>query len=131
MALIYIAEDSPTQALRVRRILQVIEGTELKFFPDGLLAYQAAQEHPPDLMLLDLILPSLHGLAVCRLLKFHELNKRIPILIFSSITETEIAALAASVGADAYLRKPFTTEQLTQEVHRLLAAAKATEGAHP
>jgi PleD family two-component response regulator len=121
MARIYIAEDSPTQALRVRRILQALPGVELRFFADGLEAYQATLQSAPDLLLLDLILPTLHGLAVCRLLKFHENHKHIPVLIFSSITESEISGQASHVGADAYLRKPFTSEQLTAEVQRLLS----------
>jgi len=62
----------------------------------------------------------LHGLAVCRLLKFHEDHKHIPVAIFSSITESDLAAQVTAVGADGFLRKPFTPEELLDEVTRLL-----------
>ena len=108
MKQIYVAEDSPTQALRVRRILTGLHDCQLTFFGDGLEIYQSCVKAPPDLLLLDLILPSLEGLAVCRLLKFSNDFKHIPVLVFSSITD------------DAYLRKPFSNQALIDEVNRLL-----------
>jgi CheY-like chemotaxis protein len=120
MKRIYVTEDSPTQALRVKRILSELPDTQVTFFNDGLETYLAVVDNPPDLLLLDLILPTLHGLAICRLLKFHDDHKKIPIAIFSSVTESDLATQAASVGADGFLRKPFTAEELLQEVWRLL-----------
>ena len=120
MKQIYVAEDSPTQALRVRRILTGLHDCQLTFFGDGLEIYQSCVKAPPDLLLLDLILPSLEGLAVCRLLKFSNDFKHIPVLVFSSITDEEIAAQSTAVGADAYLRKPFSNQALIDEVNRLL-----------
>lgn len=120
MKRVYVTEDSPTQALRVGKILQLIPECEVHFFNDGLAAYQEVLLNPPDLLLLDLILPSLHGLAVARLLKYHEDYQHIPILIFSSITEQSLADSAGMSGANAFLRKPFEAEDLLYEVRRLL-----------
>lgn len=120
MKRIYVTEDSPTQALRVRQILKFVPDTEVKFFNDGLAAYQAVLLNPPDLLLLDLILPSLHGLAVARLLKFHEEYASLKILIFSSITEQDLGQVVALTGANGFLRKPFEAEDLLYEVCRLL-----------
>lgn len=117
---IYVTEDSPTQALRVKRILQDVPYANVTFFSDGLEAFRAVVDNPPDLLLLDLILPSLHGLALCRLLKFHEDYRKIPVMIFSSMTEEDLAQQTNAVGADGFLRKPFTGEQLIAEVKRLL-----------
>ncbi len=120
MKRVYVTEDSPTQALRVAKILKFIPGIEVKFFNDGLAAYQEVLLVPPDLLLLDLILPSLHGLAVARLLKFHEDYQHIPILIFSSITERDLDQVVGTTGANGFLRKPFEAEDLLHEVCRLL-----------
>lgn len=120
---VYLAEDSPTQALRVRRILSSIPNLEVHTFGDGLDAYEAVQKSPPDLLLMDVIMPTLEGLAVSRLIKFQEGLKEVPILIFSSITEDDFQAVVASVGADAYLRKPFSSEDLLSAVERLLPSS--------
>jgi len=117
---IYVTEDSPTQALRVGKILQLLPDCQVRFFNDGLAAYQEVLLDPPDLLLLDLILPSLHGLAVARLLKYHEDYQQLPILIFSSITEQSLADTVGLSGANAFLRKPFEAEDLLYEVRRLL-----------
>lgn len=120
MKQIYVTEDSPTQALRVAKILKFLRDVEVRFFNDGLTAYQEVLLKPPDLLLLDLILPSLHGLAVARLLKFHEDYRQIPILIFSSITERDLDQVVGSFAANSFLRKPFEAEDLLHEVCRLL-----------
>lgn len=121
MKQIYVAEDSPTQALRVARILKFVPEVEARFFNDGLAVYQEVLLQPPDLLLLDLILPSLHGLAVARLLKYHEDYQAVPILIFSSITERDLEQVVGTSGANAFLRKPFEAEDLLREVCRLLS----------
>lgn len=120
MKRIYLAEDSPTQALRVRRILSSIPDVEVTTFGDGLEAYEGIQQSPPDLLLMDVIMPTLEGLAVCRLLKFQDTFRHLPILIFSSITDENIEEVVRNVRADAYLRKPFTSEDLVNWVERLL-----------
>jgi PleD family two-component response regulator len=117
---IYIAEDSPTQALRVRRILSSVPDCELTFFTDGLDIYLAVQQDPPDMLLLDLILPTLHGLAISRLLKFEEHYYDIPIIIFSSMLEDDIADQARNVGACAFIPKPFNPDDLLAEVAKNL-----------
>jgi CheY-like chemotaxis protein len=120
MKQVYITEDSPTQLLRVKRILSEVPDLELTTFSDGLQSYEAVRRKPPDLLMMDLILPSLHGLAVCRLLKFHEDYRDIPVLIFSSVTEANIQDQVRAVRGNAYLRKPFSAEDLLSEVRRLL-----------
>lgn len=120
MKQVYITEDSPTQLLRVRRILADIPDIELTTFSDGLQSYEAVRRKPPHLLMMDLILPSLHGLAVCRLLKFHEDYSKIPVLIFSSVTESSIEEQVRAVRGDGYLRKPFSAEDLLVQVRRLL-----------
>ncbi len=118
---IYVVEDSPTQALGVKRALLQLPEVKVTLFHDGLEAYRAIQMKKPDLLLMDLILPSLHGMALCRLLKFHLDFKHIPLLIFSSITESDIAEQARRAGAADFLPKPFDPAELVQRVKSLMA----------
>ena len=117
---IFVVEDSPTQALGVKRVLMQLPEVQVQLFSDGLEAYRAILQNVPDILLMDLILPSLHGFALCRLLKFHLDYQHIPILIFSSITEKDIAEQAADAGADLFLQKPFAPNDLILSVQALI-----------
>lgn len=123
---VYVVEDSPTQALGVKRVLLHLPQLKVTLFHDGLEAYRAIQANKPDLLLMDLILPSLHGMALCRLLKFHLDYKHIPLLIFSSITESDIAEQVRQAGADEFLAKPYDPSELLERVKSLLARANAS-----
>lgn len=118
---VYVVEDSPTQALGVKRALLQLPNLKVTLFHDGLEAYRSIQKHKPDLLLMDLILPSLHGMALCRLLKFHLDFQQIPLLIFSSITEKDIAEQARQAGADEFLAKPFDPANLIQRVQAMIS----------
>lgn len=117
---IYVVEDSPTQALTVKRTLMQLPDVKIKIFGDGLEAYRGVLEARPDLILMDLILPSLHGLALCRLLKYHLDYQSIPILMFSSITESDIAEQARKAGANQFLPKPFDPAELLSRVREMI-----------
>ncbi|MFN8608300.1 MAG: response regulator [Vulcanimicrobiota bacterium] len=118
---VYVVEDSPTQALGVKRALLQLPNLKITLFHDGLEAYRAIQQNKPDILLMDLILPSLHGMALCRLLKFHLDYRHIPLLIFSSITESDIAEQVSQAGADDFLHKPFDPAELVRRVQALIA----------
>jgi two-component system alkaline phosphatase synthesis response regulator PhoP len=120
MKTIYIAEDLPMQVALLRAAFEEEKKYRVEFFSDGLELYLAVQQRPPDMLLLDIIMPSLSGLAITRLLKFNEKFSRIPILVMSSITETDIREKATKTGADFFLPKPFETRELLSQVERLL-----------
>lgn len=121
-ARIYLAEDTPEDLLITRAILEGAGPWEFHEFSDGLSLFQRVQEDPPDLLVLDIILPRLTGLAVTRLLKFHERTRHLPVVIVSSITDADIRARVEGVGADAFVPKPLNGPTLADEVTRLLAA---------
>ncbi|MDO8489759.1 MAG: response regulator, partial [Candidatus Omnitrophota bacterium] len=79
-----------------------------------------AQKEKPDLIILDLMLPKLDGYTVCRLLKFDEKYKQIPIMLFSARTQQADMDLGKEVGADAYLTKPFEASIFLAKVSELL-----------
>lgn len=117
---VYLAEDTPDDALIVRAVLRSHGDYEVTEFKDGLSLFQAVQEEPPDLVLLDIILPLVTGLAVARLLRFHDDTKGIPILMSSSITDSDIREQAREAGADAFVAKPVDMAAMKAELTRIL-----------
>jgi adenylate cyclase len=79
---------------------------------DGQDALEKARDLMPDLILLDIMLPKLDGYKVCKLLKFDELYRHIPIIMQTALAQPEDQRLAYESGADAYLIKPFETTAL-------------------
>jgi len=76
---------------------------------------------PPDLIVLDIIMPLMSGVKKARLLKQRNKSAHIPIILMSSKEEQELKQLAEEAMANDYLCKPFTAEQLTAKVRKLLA----------
>jgi DNA-binding response OmpR family regulator len=76
----------------------------------------------PDLILLDLVLPLMSGEKKARLLKFREKSRHIPILLMSSRQEEELQRITAMSGADGYITKPFTADDLVRTVRTHLCS---------
>jgi DNA-binding response OmpR family regulator len=87
---------------------------------DGLTGMQLALESKPDLILLDLVLPKMNGNLVCEALKSEESTSSIPIIIMSAKAEEEDIEKARMHGADDYLVKPFTPNELRKKVKEKL-----------
>ncbi|MCL5037087.1 MAG: response regulator [Chloroflexi bacterium] len=117
---IYVAEDQPLQSELMRAALESQENYQCEFFFDGLELYRRVQVDPPELLVIDIILPSLSGLAVTRLLKFHDYYSKIPILVISSITEHDIKEQSMKAGADKFMAKPFQVHDLLDSIEELL-----------
>lgn len=93
---------------------------------DGQEALQKVQLEKPNLMVLDLMLPALSGLDVCRILR-REKNE-IPIIILTAKGEEIDRVIGLEVGADDYLIKPFSIRELTARIRALLRRSKNVEG---
>lgn len=76
---------------------------------------------PPDLILLDVMLPHMAGDKKAKILKSREKSRDIPVLLISSKDERELAHMAERAGADGFLRKPFSAPQLLKTVQSHLA----------
>lgn len=76
---------------------------------------------PPDLIVLDVIMPLMSGIKKAKLLKQREKSAQIPIILMSSKAEEELKALAQEAMADDYLCKPFSADELTAKILKLLA----------
>ncbi len=95
------------------------EGYEVLVARDGPEGLRKAQTLLPDLILLDIMLPGLKGLEICRELRAGERTREIPIIILSAKTEETDQVVGFSLGADDYVPKPFSPKVLVQKVKAL------------
>ena len=113
---ILIIEDDDGILRFLRRGL-AYEGYIVDTAPDGLTGLAIARDHPPDLVVLDWMLPGLDGLEVCRRLRA---GGPIPILMLTARHELSDRVAGLDAGADDYLVKPFALEELLARVRALL-----------
>jgi two-component system phosphate regulon response regulator PhoB len=106
------------------------EGYEILVAHDGQEGLRKAQMQVPDLILLDLMLPGMDGLEVCRQLRAGEQTRGVPILMLTAKAEETDQVVGFSMGADDYVTKPFKIKPLIQRVKALLRRKKvpAVEG---
>ncbi len=101
------------------------EGYETVAVADGAEGLRKAQTLLPDLILLDLMLPGMGGLDVCRELRAGEKTRNIPIIIITARSEETDEVIGLSMGADDYVTKPFSNKVLLQRVKAILRRAEA------
>ncbi len=87
---------------------------------DGQDGLKMGRAENPDLIILDLMLPKLDGYRVCRMLKFDEKYKNIPIILFSARVQESDIKMGEEQGADAYVTKPFEPKVLLAKIDELL-----------
>ncbi|PIQ83219.1 MAG: hypothetical protein COV75_08795 [Candidatus Omnitrophica bacterium CG11_big_fil_rev_8_21_14_0_20_63_9] len=99
-------------------------GFEVVTAADGLEALRKGREEHPNIILLDLMLPTLTGFDVCRLLKFDPKFRHIPVILFTAKSREDDMRTGYAVGADAYVTKPFDGKGLIEKVEELLAGSR-------
>jgi len=87
---------------------------------DGQDGLDKARSVHPDLIILDLMLPKMDGYKVCRMLKFDEKFKKIPIILFTARAQESDKKMGEEVGADVYITKPFEAPVLLAKIKELL-----------
>ena len=87
---------------------------------DGQDGLDKARSENPDLIILDLMLPKMDGYKVCRMLKFDEKYKHIPIIMFTARAQEKDKKIGKEMGAEAYITKPFEPEVLLSKIKELL-----------
>ncbi len=112
---ILIVDDTPANLQLLTGLLKE-RGYKARPVPSGKLALQAAKNHPPDLILLDINMPEMDGYEVCERLKADEELKEIPVLFISALNETMDKVKAFSVGGVDYITKPFQFEEVEARV---------------
>lgn len=91
----------------------------LKAF-DGRAGFEMVQQQKPDLVLLDVRMPFMDGFQVCRLIKFDDELKSIPVIMLTARGSTQDHATGKLVGAEDYVIKPYAREELIQKIKQLL-----------
>ncbi|NLG32475.1 MAG: response regulator transcription factor [Syntrophomonadaceae bacterium] len=94
---------------------------------DGLAALEAVELHYPDLVILDIMLPKMDGLEVCRYLKQNPKYSSIPIIMLTAKGEEVDTVLGLEMGADDYIKKPFSPREMIARVKARLRALKILE----
>ncbi|HWI41864.1 MAG TPA: response regulator, partial [Verrucomicrobiae bacterium] len=119
MKTILVVEDERDLAELVSFNLQK-EGFRVLTVHDGVAALEAARNAPPDLMLLDLMLPGVSGTEICRLLKADARTAAIPVIMMTARGEEIDRVVGFEVGADDYVVKPFSMRELLLRVKAVL-----------
>jgi signal transduction histidine kinase len=115
---ILVADDEPD----MRRFLrsQLERGYDVDEAPDGAQAVEKATTCPPDLVLLDMMMPEMDGLEACRRLRQHEATRNVPVVLLTARADEETKIASLSAGANDFLTKPFSTTELAVRVHNLV-----------
>ncbi|HEY9722951.1 MAG TPA: response regulator [Oscillatoriaceae cyanobacterium] len=120
---ILIADDEP-DLVRILSILLRAMGYDIDAAPDARTAIQMAMSSPPDLVILDVMMPGLNGYEACGKLKGDPATKHVPVLMISAKVQQADRLSGLEAGADAYLGKPFENSELLRQVRRLLGEAE-------
>jgi DNA-binding response OmpR family regulator len=95
-------------------------GYEVVAAVDGQEAFQLARERPPDLMVLDVMMPRLDGYELTRRLRAEESLRSIPVILLTARSQDSDVSRGFEVGADDYLKKPFNPDELLARVRAVL-----------
>ncbi len=122
--ILVVDDEVPIQRILRRNL--TASGYEVLVAGEGEQAVEMVQVQQPDLVLLDLYLPGgMNGLDVC--IKIREQSPQIPIIVLSAVTEERQKVRALDLGADDYLTKPFSNDELQARVRACLRRAQVTE----
>jgi DNA-binding response OmpR family regulator len=128
---ILVAEDDAKQANLIRMYLER-DGHQVHVVGDGRAVLDRCQQRPPDLLVLDVMMPRLDGLDVCRILRADPNPITVPILLITARTTEEDVLLGLNLGADDYLTKPYSPRILVARARALLRRAQVlTSGESP
>lgn len=127
MATILVVDDEPN----IREVVGLYlrrDGHTVVAAADGEEALRLHQQHQPDLVVLDLMLPRLSGLEVCRRI---QAERRVPLIMLTAKSEEEDRIIGLGVGADDYVVKPFSPRELTARVAAVLRRVGEAAVARP
>lgn len=115
---IYVVDDEITNLRVAEQALK--DFYQLKLLTGGKQLFVMLDRELPDLILLDIQMPEMDGIAVMELLSQHELYKNIPVIFLTSNTDKEVVIRALKLGAIDYIAKPFDVELLPQRIKKTI-----------
>jgi len=117
---VLVIEDDPASA-RLAKLILGSEGYQTVVASDGLQGLKMAQADPPDLILLDLMLPGQDGFEVLHRLRAGPRTADVPVVVVSAKAQATDKQAAAKIGADAYLTKPYRRTELLPLIRSVLS----------
>jgi DNA-binding response OmpR family regulator len=120
MATVLLAEDD----VDIRQLLTLkLEQAshEVRSFGDGVSALADARKHPPDLAVLDVLMPGMTGLEVCRELRKDPATAAVPVIMLTARAQQADITAGFAAGANDYMAKPFSPRDLAMRIKTLLA----------
>lgn len=120
---ILIVDDEP-QIIRVMRASLPPRGLHVRTAPSGEEALREIEKQMPDLIVLDLVMPGMTGLDVCRIVRE---SSQVPIIVLSAKGSERDKVVALELGADDYLTKPFGMNEMIARIRAVLRRASAGE----
>ena len=124
-ATVLVVDDDRAIRESLARALE-LEGYGVELASDGAVALAAIRDRRPDVAILDVMMPNIDGLTVCRVLRAE--RDRLPILMLTARTETPDRVAGLDAGADDYLPKPFELDELLARLRALLRRTRPDEG---
>lgn len=118
---VLIVDDEASILLSLRHLMQR-EGYDVRTAGDGEAALQAVCDAPPDLILLDVMIPKRDGYDICQTIRSNPEWKDLKIVMVTAKGSDVEAEKGLALGADAYVTKPFSTRDLARQVRDLLEA---------
>lgn len=116
---ILVVDDSLTVRMQTKEILEQ-NGFNVHLAENGTSCLRMLRQYKPDAILLDIIMPEMDGIEVCRKIKNDDALKAIPILILTTVTDIENKVNGLNAGADDYITKPFESAELNARINSIL-----------
>ena len=125
MPRVLIADDEPLQRTLIRETLANDPSLSFIEVGDGVQALEEAWANTPDLIILDVMMPEMGGIQVCRILKAEPALQGIPVIMITALESDESRIAGMDAGAIDYIRKPFETIDLEVKVRQALRGQTA------
>jgi DNA-binding response OmpR family regulator len=124
---VLVVDDEQDIAGLIKHGLEKAGDIEVEIVLTGDAALKAVTEHTPDMIILDLNLPVLSGLEVCRILRARPNTQRVPIIMLTARTSESDRVTGLDVGADDYIIKPFSLRELAARVRAVLRRGRTEQ----
>ena len=116
--ILVVEDDNDIAEMVIYNLKQA--GYDVQHAADGLAALDMLRREPPDMVILDIMLPNLDGREVCRRIRQDQGTRHIPVLIVSALAEETDRVVGFEIGADDYITKPFSPRELVLRVKAIL-----------
>lgn len=123
---ILIVDDTPANLQLLAQMLSE-QGYKVRLAQDGIMALMSVESSPPDLILLDILMPEMDGYEVCSKLKAFSTTKNIPVIFISALHEVFDKVKAFEVGGVDYITKPFQNQEVLARVEHQLHIRRLTQ----